>query len=60
DDQPIRVSEKSARWCVEMTKLLWKNRRQRISEAERADAKKAFDHALAVLEEIAGEAANQP
>ncbi len=51
-DQPIRASEKSARWCIEMTELLWKNREQRIAEGEREDARQAFEHALGVLEKI--------
>ncbi len=55
DGEPIRASEASARWCIEMTELLWKNRQSRIAEHERAEAKAAFDHAIDVLGEIARE-----
>ncbi len=48
-DQPIRASSESARWCGEMTRLLWKNRERSIAEPERPAAKEAFDHALSVL-----------
>ncbi len=51
--KPIRASEKSARWCIEMTELLWKNRERNIAEDERDEAKQAFDHALQVLRKIA-------
>ena len=55
DDQPIRASRNSARWCIEMTELLWKNREKKIADDERADAKGAFDHAIKVLKKIAQE-----
>lgn len=57
DEQPIRASSDSARWCIEMTKLLWKNREHHIAEEERGDAKQAFDHTIETFEEIAREAA---
>ena len=50
--RPIRASRESARWCIEMTELLWKNREKRIAEHERGAAKKAFDLAIATLKEI--------
>ncbi len=55
DQQPIRASRASAQWCIEMTELLWKNRERKIAEAERAEAKQAFDQALSVLRGIAAE-----
>ena len=57
-DRPIRASRKSAQWCVAMTQLLWKNRELRISEGERAEAKKAFDHAISVFQDIAQQSAD--
>ncbi len=54
--KPIRASRKSARWCVEMTELLWQNRQRNISPGERAEAKEAFDQAIAVFAKIADEA----
>ncbi len=55
DEKPIRASRESARWCIEMTELLWKNRERNISEQERAAAKRAFDHAIETLAKIADE-----
>jgi hypothetical protein len=54
--KPIRASRKSARWCIEMTELLWKNRERRISEDERDEAKRAFDRAIETLKRIGAEA----
>lgn len=55
DRQPIRASAESARWCQAATRLLWKNRESRIREAERSDARSAFDRALATFEQIESE-----
>ncbi len=55
DGKPIRCSSRSARWCVEMTKRLWENRKNSIADTERGEAKVAFEHAIAVLERIAAE-----
>lgn len=54
--KPIRASQRSASWCIEMTELLWKNREKRIAEEERSDAKQAFRKAIGVLREIRTEA----
>ena len=53
--KPIRASAKSARWCREMTQLLWKNRERRIAEAERAEAEEAFDLAISTFARIESE-----
>jgi hypothetical protein len=58
--QPIRASADSARWCAEMTRLLWNNRVGNIVESERPAAKAAFDHALSTFSRIETEAANSP
>jgi hypothetical protein len=55
DQKPIRASRESARWCIEMTELLWKNRERNIAEQERAAAKRAFDDAIETLTKIADE-----
>jgi hypothetical protein len=55
-DQPIRVSRKSALWCIETIELLWKNRGARIAENERAEAEAAFQRAIEVYRRIAAEA----
>jgi hypothetical protein len=57
-EKPIRASASSARWCAETIKLLWRNRRTFISEAERGDAKESYDRAITRYERIAMEAAN--
>lgn len=55
NQKPIRASSDSARWCIEMTQLLWKNRQRNIAEDERPAAKEAFDHALETLRRIVDE-----
>ena len=54
-ERPIRASKRSARWCVEMTELLWQNRKWNIAPEERDEAKQAFDQAITVLSRIATE-----
>jgi hypothetical protein len=44
--QPIRASRASALWCAESVRVLWKNRQKYISEAERPDAREAYDRVL--------------
>jgi hypothetical protein len=55
DNQPIRASRNSARWCIEMTKLVWANRKGRIAEHERAEAEATFQKAIAKYEQTARE-----
>lgn len=43
--QPIRASQASAQWCLDVIDLLWKNRERRIGEAEREDARAAYERA---------------
>jgi hypothetical protein len=51
--EPIRASRNSARWCIAMTELLWKNRERVIAPHERPAARDAFDRALAVYRRVA-------
>ena len=51
--QPIRASRKSALWCQECIEQLWRARHQLIAPAERAEARRAFDHALKIYRRIA-------
>ncbi|MEZ5324150.1 MAG: CehA/McbA family metallohydrolase [Verrucomicrobiales bacterium] len=44
--RPIRSSARSARWCAESVELLWENRHHFIAEAERGDARAAYDRAV--------------
>lgn len=50
--QPIRASKQSAQWCQDVIDLLWKNRERRIAPEERAEARAAFDRALARYRQI--------
>ena len=56
DGKPIRASRSSALWCAETIRLLWNNRKNHISEPERADAEIAYERAIATYVRIAGEA----
>ena len=56
-DQPIRASKASAQWCQEVIDLLWKNRERRISREERAEARAAYDRAIAKYRQIQAECA---
>jgi hypothetical protein len=55
EDQSIRASRASALWCIETIELLWQNRRNRISGAERDQARETFDRAIARYRQIANE-----
>jgi len=54
--KPIRASRKSALWCIETIRQLWRNRGEGIPAAERAEARAAFDEAIERFQRIAGEA----
>jgi hypothetical protein len=58
DQKPIRASSQSAQWCLDVIDLLWKNRERRIAEPERADARVAYERALARYRQIKAECAN--
>ncbi|MCR9293745.1 MAG: hypothetical protein NXI32_13555, partial [bacterium] len=45
-EQPIRASRQSALWCLESTRILWKNRSRFIAEEERPAARKAYEEAI--------------
>lgn len=55
--RPIRVSHKSAQWCVACIELLWRNREKNIVPAERDAARETFQRALARYRQIAAECA---
>ena len=56
DGKPIRASRESALWCAESVELLWENRSRFIAEKERAEARAAYDRALATYRKLAAEA----
>jgi hypothetical protein len=47
-EQPIRASRKSARWCLAAVDQCWSQKAPRIREAEREEARRAYEHARAV------------
>ena len=53
---PIRASSKSARWCRETIKQLWRSRHSQIIPAERVEAAQTFDWAKKQYEQIENEA----
>ncbi len=53
--KPVRASRDSARWCAESVRRLWTNRNRFIADDEKADAKAAYDRALATFLRIADE-----
>jgi hypothetical protein len=59
DGKPIRVSKKSAEWCLKALDKCWEQKRPRITEKERGEAEAAYDHARAeyrkILTECAGD-----
>jgi hypothetical protein len=53
--KPVRASRDSARWCIAMTELLWRNRERNIAPPEREEAKATFQRALERYRQIASE-----
>jgi hypothetical protein len=45
--KPIRVSRRSARWCEEVIRQLWRVRKDNIAAAERGAAERTFEEAIA-------------
>ena len=54
--RPIRASRKSAEWCIETIKQLWRARSRRIAPSERPVADETFQRAMARYHQIAAEA----
>jgi hypothetical protein len=53
NDQPIRASRESARWCAESVRRLWHNRRRFIKVDEQPAARMAYETALEQFQQIA-------
>lgn len=56
NDQPIRASRDSAKWCVGVIEQLWKVRKNDIKPPERPEAEKTFREAIEIYKKIAAEA----
>lgn len=54
-DKPIRASKQSAQWCAACIEQLWRVRERNIAPAEREEAKRTFDEAIAIYRRIAAE-----
>ena len=52
DDEPIRASQESARWCLEAVEVCWNAKKGRIRPDEIGAAKAAWDHARNVYLDI--------
>jgi len=57
DDRPIRASRKSAEWCLKAVDQCWSQKGPKISDRERSDAEKAYNHAREVYRKIIVESA---
>ena len=56
DQQPIRPSEASARWCLAGVEQCWQSKVSTYDEAEQQQAIEAYDHARQTYRQIAQEA----
>ncbi len=50
--KPIRASRRSAEWCMKAVDVCWNSKKGRIKEAERAEAKEAYEEARKVYSRI--------
>lgn len=55
NDQPIRASRRSAEWCLKAVDQCWSQKVSQISEKERPEAERAFEHARQVYRQILSE-----
>ena len=55
-EQPIRVSRKSALWCIGCIEQLWRARGKNIAALERAEAQRTFEEAIQRYRVIAAQA----
>lgn len=55
DGKPIRASRRSAEWCLAAVSQCWSQKAVAISTAEREAARKAYDHARQVYQQLIAE-----
>lgn len=53
--KPVRASRRSAEWCLKSVEQCWERKEPGIREAERAEAKKAYDVARVAYRKILSE-----
>jgi hypothetical protein len=54
-NKPIRASRRSAEWCLAAVNQCWTQKAPKISAAELAEARKAYDHAREVYKKLIAE-----
>src|SRR5207247_5826694 len=52
DGRPIRVSRRSAEWCLAAVSQCWTQKAPKIRPAELEEARQAYDHARAVYRKL--------
>lgn len=57
DDKPIRASRKSAEWCLKAVDQCWSQKERAYRDAEKDDAREAYDVARAAYRKILEESA---
>jgi hypothetical protein len=57
--KPVRASRRSAEWCLAAVNQCWSQKAARISPAELAEARKAYDHARETYKRLIGESEQQ-
>ncbi len=58
DGKPIRTSRRSAEWCLAAVHQCWTQKARAISPSELPEAKKVFDHAAEVYQQLIKESAS--
>jgi hypothetical protein len=56
--KPVRASRRSAEWCLAAVNQCWSQKAARISPAELAEARKAYDHARETYKRLISESEN--
>jgi len=59
DGKPIRVSKRSAQWCLDGVEKCWSQKVGRIRESERSEARAAYDVAATAYRRILAECRNE-
>jgi hypothetical protein len=52
---PVRASRASAEWCLEAVDVCWRQKAPKISDRERPDAERGYEHARAVYRRLLAE-----
>jgi hypothetical protein len=55
DGKPIRASRLSAEWCLAAVSQCWSQKQVAISASEKDAARKAYDHAREVYQQLIAE-----